>query len=303
MSVRKVPEPKYDKDVKKITSYYAKARDLIIVELLKHVETGSDSIKINQQASLLRQVDVILRDLNVTVQQTIEEGILQSYQEGQAALAYSVGDFKTISEAAEGVAFSLLAKEAVDAIIADTFDDLLSATNLTSRRIKRIVRQTVAEKMRLDMARQNGLAVMKSNIAEELTKKGFSKTVKEEGFVGIVDRKGRKWELNRYVELVVRTKYKHARFEGIRNEAAERGVDLAVISSHGAKDACSRYEGMIISMNGATNGYPTLSELRKGNAIFHPNCKHTIYPIRDTSLLSDEEREVSRKLTENYNNS
>ena len=302
MGIRKVPEPSYDKDVRKILKRYVKARELIIIELLRLIENNGDKTKVNQQASMLRQIDYILSQMNANVQTTIEEGILQNFKEGQATLSYSVGDYNSLQEATEGVGFSQLAKSSIDAILADTFDDLLSATQMTSKRTKRIVRRVVQEQMKVDMARARGRKIMNKGIIDELTKNGLSKSVKEEGFVGIVDKLGRKWEMNRYVDMVVRTKYKQARFEGIRTQALEDGIDLAVISSHGAKDACSRYEGMVISMNGTTRGYPTYQELRASNAIFHPNCKHTIYPIRSEDLLTDEEIEVSREKIAKYKN-
>ncbi|MCY9324067.1 phage minor capsid protein [Bacillus haynesii] len=303
MAFRKVPEPSYDKDVNKILKKYIRARELIIMELLRLVETGGDKTRVNQQASLLRQVDFIIKDLDGSVQTTIEEGILSNFKEGQAVLAYSVGDYKTLSEATENVAFSMLSRSTIDTILSDTFDDLLAATALTSKRTKRIVRRVVQEQMKNDMARARGRKIMKKGILEELTKQGLSKSIKEEGFVGIVDRKGRKWELNRYVDMVVRSKYKQARVEGMRIKALEEGYDLAVISTHGAKDACRNYEGMIISMNGTTPGYPTYSELRASNKIFHPNCKHTLYPIRSEEILTDEELRQSEKQLSNFKKS
>ena len=299
MTKRKVPEPSYDKDVKKILKQYLKAREAIIAELLVLVEGQKGDLKVNHQASLLRQVDYILSELNTNVQSTLEEGILSSFTEGQAVLSYSVGDYKSLADATEGVAFTQLARETVEAVMADTFDDILSATALTSRRTKALVRKVVQEQMRINMAESMGRRTMKKSIIAELTKNGLSKSIKEDAFVGIVDRKGRRWTLNRYAEMVVRSKYKQARFEGMRTKALEDNIDLAVISSHGAKDACRHYEGMVISMNGTTPGYPTYSELRASNKIFHPNCKHTIYPIRSEDLLTEEERSISRKKTEN----
>ena len=106
--------------------------------------------------------------------------------------------------------------------------------------------------------------------------------------------------------MVVRTKLQQAHIEGVRVESLERGVDLAVISSHGAKDACGGYEGLVISMNGETPGYKTYQKLRQGGKIFHPNCKHHISPIRDIKLLPESLRkkheEAMRKLLYNRDN-
>ena len=115
----------------------------------------------------------------------------------------------------------------------------------------------------------------------------FNRKLNEEAWVGIIDKAGRRWNLSTYAEMVVRTKLQQAHVEGVRVETLERGVDLAVISSHGAKDACGGYEGIVISINGQTPGYKTYKELRQGGKIFHPNCKHHISPIRDFKLLPE----------------
>ena len=110
----------------------------------------------------------------------------------------------------------------------------------------------------------------------------------------VLDRRQRQERINvldrrvtLYPEMVVRTKLQQAHVEGVRVESVERGVDLAVICSHGATDPCRNYEGLVISMNGETPGYKTYQELRQSGKIFHPNCKHHISPIRDIKLLPE----------------
>ncbi len=85
--------------------------------------------------------------------------------------------------------------------------------------------------------------------------------------------------------MVVRTKMQQAYIEGVKEETKTRGVDLAVVSSHGATDSCGHFEGAIISLRGETPDYPTYDDLLSTNAIFHPNCMHTVNPIRNPGLL------------------
>jgi hypothetical protein len=87
--------------------------------------------------------------------------------------------------------------------------------------------------------------------------------------------------------MVTRTKMLEAFSEGQRVQAVEMGIDLAIISSHGAKDACRHFEGQVISMTGQTEGFLTYDELRRSNLIFHPNCKHRITPVRSLDLLPE----------------
>lgn len=121
---------------------------------------------------------------------------------------------------------------------------------------------------------------MRNDIVKSLTKKGLSERVTEDGFVGIIDKVGRKWDLRRYSDMVVRTKLQQAHTEGVRVQGIERGIDTAVISSHNAPDACGKYEGMIISLNGLTPGLLTYEQIWRGNECFHPNCGHSVLLIR-----------------------
>ncbi|MGE2643633.1 phage minor capsid protein, partial [Escherichia coli] len=200
MAVRKVPTPKYDYEVNRIMKVYQQARQAILTELLRLVDAdlNDSTIRVSLELSLLRQIDYILGQANQEIQRTVEELILESFRNGQGGLLYAVGEYNSLAHATEGVAFSMLAKQTVDAMVADTFTDLLTATEHTSKKLKRIVRQTVAEQMRLGIIQQGGRRFMSKAITEKLTKQGFTRKIDDEGFVGIIDKAGRKWKLDTY---------------------------------------------------------------------------------------------------------
>lgn len=96
--------------------------------------------------------------------------------------------------------------------------------------------------------------------------------------------------------MVIKTKNNDAFKQGIMERAKEEGMDLAIISDHSADDACSKWEGVIISMSGETEGYPSYAEARASNQVFHPNCEHTLHPIRsEDDLHSDDILEARKK--------
>lgn len=294
MSYHVPPEPNYDRDIEKLVVMYKRAFRQIS-QLLPQITSG---IERAQADALLRQIEYILRDLNNDAREWCEDIINQAFRDGQASAIYTLGEARTLTEAVGAVSFAMLARETAEAMVADTFQDLLLATDRTSQRIKVLVRNVVAETMRENALRQLGRNTSRRQIVEELTRAGLSRRLSDTGWIGIVDRAGRKWDLTRYAEMVVRTKIQQAHIEGIRTEMVERDLDLAVISSHGAKDACRNYEGMIISMFGRTKGYRTYSELRASNKIFHPNCQHRIHPVSDVSILPKAVRDKHEKQSE-----
>ncbi|MFP3802110.1 hypothetical protein, partial [Paraburkholderia sp. SIMBA_027] len=51
-----------------------------------------------------------------------------------------------------------------------------------------------------------------------------------------------------------------------------------------AEDECKNFEGMIISLNGLTEGLLTYQELYNSNLIFHPNCQHKLHLVKIENL-------------------
>ena len=278
---RPIPDPKYEKDIDRLVRYYKQAfRDT--ARVLQEITNG---IERQQAESLLSQIGFILKELNADTESWCKDIIEKEFKAGQAAAIYGLSEAKTLSDAASLATFSMLAKDTVEALINDTYTDLLQATKNTERKVKQLVKQSVSDTMRQRAVEQLGRRSMRREITDRLANRGLSRTIREDAWVGIVDRAGRRWNLSTYADMVVRTKLQQAYVEGVRTECLVRGVDLAVVSSHRAKDGCRRFEGMVVSMNGTTPGYPTYSELRQTGLIFHPNCKHTINPIRDISML------------------
>lgn len=286
-----LPLPNYERDVKEIVRIYKAAINEVILILERLSTYGkSKSISRAEMTAVLVELSALLLEVDKEAEKWVKERIEKSFLNGQAEVLIAIGEAKTIEEALRLVSASMLVNHAKEALIADTFDDLLYANNKMKRETIKMVRAVVAEQMKIKAAEGMGRKTIKKGIIEALTKKEIRERFDVEGNVAIIDKLGRRWKLQTYAEMVARTKLLQAHTEGTRVEALERGVDLAIISSHGATDACRHFEGQIISMNGFTEGFPTYEELRRTNLIFHPNCKHKITPIRDISLLPPEVR-------------
>lgn len=274
------PTPDYQPSAKKLEDEYKKAYKQILDQLVSLRNLGPDSDINARQASLLRQIEVILTNLNQYNQKWCDEELRKAFTEGQAMAILSSGGASTLAEAMAGVSFSMLSQHTADALVADTFNDLLQATNNTDRRIKQMVRQTVGDVIRQRTIQAYGRNTIKKDIANQLTQKFITEKANNDAFVGIVDKAGRKWSINRYAEMITRTKLNQAHVEGVRTEGTERGIDTAIISTHNADDGCGKYEGMIISLNGTTEGLLTYKQLYDSNEIFHPNCQHKVHLVK-----------------------
>lgn len=275
----KIPEPNYEYDIEKLRKAYEKA----ITDIRRELESVdlTDLGRANAVAAMA-DASQILKELDKTSGAWVAANIPAAATEGVAATLLSLGVASTIAEARNLAKFNGLNRHMVDAVIADTQQDLLAVTKNVERRVRNTIRQVSAEVMRENMARGiNGRRTIKSDILA-----GVRKKLGESVETGIVDAAGRRWKPEVYADMLVRTKMLYAHIEGTTNEAIARGVMYATISRHGATDACSKWEGRIVKLTAEAPGpYPTVAEAKASREIFHPNCKHVISPLRDPSRI------------------
>lgn len=109
----------------------------------------------------------------------------------------------------------------------------------------------------------------------------------DRGVSGFVDRAGRNWSLESYVEMAVRTSSGRAMIDGRAGAYVEAGRPFVIVSDSPSEcKLCRPWEGRGLSLTGegvgsTVGGIPivgTLDEAR--NAGFqHPNCRHDVRPI------------------------
>ena len=108
-----------------------------------------------------------------------------------------------------------------------------------------------------------------------------------------IDKAGRKWRRGNYFNMVNRTVSARVASDAYNDTLTDEGRDLVQIQgglSSNSRDACVKWVGRIVSLTGATSGYPTLQEYIDDGG-FGPNCVHyTVY-------MSDQ-FEASRKVIE-----
>lgn len=287
------PTPTYKEELQTLEQVYKDALQQV-VQLLQSTPP-EDLIRQELLESQLRQLTYLITQLNRDAQQWVETTLTQSFTEGQAMALVSMGLAQTLAEAKGLISFSLMSESRIKAMIDDTFEDLLDAHSKMEKSLKQMVRDVVGEVMRVNTALQRGTITSAKDIQSALMAQGFSKTLIEEQWKGIIDASGRRWDLTTYSKMVARSKLQQVQAEGARIQALENENDLAIISSHGAKDSCRHFEGLIISLEGRTKGYPTYAQLRASQLIFHPNCQHSVHPIGDVDALPPQLKEKAKK--------
>jgi len=130
--------------------------------------------------------------------------------------------------------------------------------------------------------------IPKNNLLREMADLPFVKIPTKTAKLGY-----RRLRLDRYAEMVVRTKTRQAVTTARRNKLAETGHVLVKVNNRKSTvgDACDLYINKAFALTAIAAkkyGVPAVRELPNGGVPFHPNCKHFEIPVTP-SRISDKE--------------
>lgn len=120
------------------------------------------------------------------------------------------------------------------------------------------------------------------SIRETITK--TAKIFKKDGVESFRDKAGRKWTIEAYSQMVVRSNARQTATQTQFDRLDEYDIDLVEISSHlGARPKCEPYQGRVYSRSGSNPNYPPFSDTSYGeiDGLFGINCGHSMYPYKE----------------------
>ena len=253
-----------EENVQKLTKTFKDAYASIVQE----ISTATDFGVANRKA-ILSQIEQILTDLGVDVNTFLEKEIPKYYKVGAADAIKQLDNID--AEIAVSTGFNRIHQQAIAALVDDAsraFGESMtgvarSAELLLGKVSRETLTQKIAEGMIGGKARKEVAKVIKS-------------TLQEQGLDALIDKGGHSWTLDRYADMLFRTKVVEARNRGLINRMVENDYDLVQVSSHpGTCPICADWQGQILSASGQTPGYPTVADA-EADGLFHPNCRHAI---------------------------
>ena len=265
-----------EKLIEKLIALYLAANDEFINLIINGmaVEYPTDSVHVQSMTSMLSRITSLSTTLKNSTKPKVESVIKTAYESGYLNASNSL-DGNTAIE------YTDTQQATLNKLLTDTYNDMLIATKYMSEAAKKFVRVKTSQVMQLQQAIRQGNKGLAYSLARQLEAGKLSKDANNQAFTGIVDKAGRRWNLKNYSEMVVRTKAQQAHIYGTAEQAHELGCHLFIISSHNATDACSHWEGKIISVGEDIEGYPSYEEIASSLECFHPNCKHSITPVSE----------------------
>lgn len=250
-------------NIEKVTIAYKQAYAQIVAEIETATDFGTRHRKL-----ILAQIREILIDLGANVNDLIEIDIENAYKEGAIE---AVNQLKKVNgQVTISTGFNRIHQDAITALVDETataFGESIQGVNRSAQYLlTRAVKEQITQRMATGMI---------SGKALRETKNMITGLLRAEGLDSLVDKSGRGWTLDRYAEMLIRTKTVEARNRGLVNRIVENDYDLVQVSAHGATDVCGRWEGRILSSSGQTPGYSTVAQATE-DGLFHPNCRHAI---------------------------
>lgn len=243
--------------------------------------------------SLIADVEEIVQELLKYQSDWVNHAIPLRYQEGSDSAvdkltnAYGMTDID--------VSFGAVNRDAVNVIVRDTFQNVAAATTYMEDSLIEAIRHAAKEKYQLgivtgetrrDMTKdlvsklnQKGLTAYYDDKGRYISLKEYANTLLDENWVGFVDAAGRRWDLENYSEMLTRTKALEATNAGTENRLIQNGLDLVIITAHGAEDWCRFYENRVFSISGKSSEYPPLRDAPNHGCPFHPRCRHFEAPF------------------------
>ncbi len=139
-----------------------------------------------------------------------------------------------------------------------------------------------------DLYRREGLRAAATGILTGESRREASQalvtSLQDRNVEAFVDVAGRRWNLDTYARMAIRTITREAVTVGTRNRLLQQGMDLVEISLH--LNACKRcvaaYRGKTFSLTGHTPGFPIL----KNPPPLHPNDRCVMRGATNLALES-----------------
>lgn len=238
-------------------------------QVLAELAKAKSEVSFNRSQQILKGIDGIIKKAATDTRIMLGKTVPAAYGAGADQAVRQLRAANAPIRVAAG--FNVIHQEAMRTLTERSFFDY--ARGLTA--LKGQARAAIGDAQRLII--RDKLAI--SSIAGESLKKTASEVkdvLQSHGAVALLDRGGKRWQLDSYATMLSRTKHREIFNKGTTNRAVENGYDLVQISNHNADDSCAEWEGEIISLTGKTPGYPTMAEVEASDThMFGPNCRHT----------------------------
>lgn len=245
----------------KMAEIYRLARERLNAKLQAHVLSGKNPLEGAQLVKLIEDLTAAYSELEEAFRAEFGRAI------PYVAESYYFDALKDLNK-------SILGKPdtaKIELLKQDAFTHVAGMTQNMLKTDVAFLRQNSAEVFRLASA--TGIT------REEATQSLLGRILtRPEGFQ-FVDAGGRVWNNEAYCKMLSRTVLLNAGRQTYFDTCAENGNDVVRVTVSGNPcPACAVWENRLLSISGATEGLPTVSQATAAG-LCHPNCTHSFVAV------------------------
>lgn len=248
---------------KEVATIYGQAVDDILAMVARRLARGLDrpdwsTRKLLEQVELRNEAQTIIDRLEVLGPEAARRAIDEAWRVGGMEGARDLEVTGTLTPRTHTRAVEALARETVDSL-QRTHVQIL-------RTVDDVYRQVIAETSGVLTGTQT---------RRQAAQRALDRFA-DRGITGFTDSAGRSWSLESYTEMATRTAAGRAQVAGTLDRFTAAGRDLVIVSDAPQEcRLCRPWEGRILSITGATPGYPTVSSATSAG-LLHANCRHSL---------------------------
>lgn len=267
------PGPLTEPLVRQILDLYAAAEHALLTKIANRLAQGLDRPDWADRQLLAMQrfreeAEVVLGKLQAGIPLTANETARMAVNRGAAVAQAEIG------AAGKAIAPAVVSTGSVGGAV-DTFALAAAAADLTNTldATRPQVYRSVNDIYRQVVARASAPAMLGAQTQREAAAQALNEFAAR-GITGFVDRRGRQWELQSYVDMASRSSLMNASIEGHNAKLVSAGFDLVIVSDVPQEcERCRPWEGKVLALK-PDGQHRSLAEARSAG-LYHPGCRHS----------------------------
>jgi hypothetical protein len=284
----------YERDLATFDAIVTQAQRTIEAQVESALRTGDLRTIASRQAQLAA-IDATLEQLAAGSMPLASRMVHEAWHQAAARAEQQIARLD-ISTAEIPGAFQGVSTEAVAAMQESLAHRLDSARQTLGRRVEDIyAREQRRAALRAILGAEGSPQAASEQLQRALSRAG------QDARTGFVDSAGRRWSLDTYANMAVRTVTREAVVQGAVARMASHGIAIARVSTHpGACEICIPFQGTLVDIGEAGITDYRGEAVSDASAIppYHPNCAHSLEPV---SAMIDSLREELEQEPEGAN--
>lgn len=306
-----------------VEAAYLDAVDALIINIARHLGTGKafrtaswETLKLAELGQLTEEnakiINEAVKKVPDEIRKALDEASAAALETLETAIQEAIAAGRIEEAPVDTVQAMLqeLGQQAVQqANLVNTvmLDSCQSAYTMAVQNVAQWVSEAMSAEQ-ADAAQEIlNTAAAAVEIGTETRREALRKAISQmadNGIYGFVDRAGRHWSPEAYINMDIRTTVHNAAIQSVRNRQQDHGSDIFQVSTHpGARPLCYPYQGKFFTWgseggtftdgDGSRHSYKPISSTSYGQpaGLFGINCGHYPMPqIPGVTIPQDKKR-------------